>query len=238
MVKKNKEDNKVFNGVFDNFTLNTLNNLKQKKYFDKLIKPIKTGKEGDVYLCKKDEQYKAIKIYRLTTANFKKISQYIQRDYRFKNIKGNLRKVILKWSQKEFRNLNICHKSNMNVPYPFKQVNNIIIMEYINGKMLKDTDLENPKQFFELLIEQLYIMKNHAKLIHGDLSEFNILVENEQPIIIDLGQSMTIKNEDDFKMFYDLYERDITNIVNYFNKKYDLKIKLENIYKQLNNYNN
>jgi len=233
VVKINREKFKVYEGVFDEFTLNILENLKRRKYYDELSRAIKTGKEGDVYLAKKNNEFRAIKIYRLTSANFKKISTYISRDFRFKNIKGNLRKVILIWSEKEFRNLNLCHKANMNVPFPYKQLSNVIIMEYIEADMLKDITLENPKKFFEMLIEQLHIMKHKAKLIHGDLSEFNILVKNQIPYIIDFGQAMSIKNEDDFKEYKDLYERDIKNIVEYFNKKYKLRIDLNEIFNKL-----
>ncbi|MEC8221051.1 MAG: RIO1 family regulatory kinase/ATPase, partial [Nanoarchaeota archaeon] len=114
-----KEKFKVLEGVFDEHTLSTLDILKRKKYFDELGHAIKTGKEGDVYFARKFDKEqdgrRAIKMYRVTSANFKKISQYITRDYRFKTIKGNLRKVIMAWSQKEFRNLNLCHKAQMNV---------------------------------------------------------------------------------------------------------------------------
>ena len=233
MAKISREKFKVLEGVFDEFTLNTLEFLKQKKYFDELGQCIKTGKEADAYFATKGSEARAIKIFRLTSANFKKISSYINRDYRFKNIKGNLRKVILVWTEKEARNLSICHKANMNVPYPYKQASNVIIMDYINGGMLKDTPLDNPKMFFEILLEQMHLMKNEAKLIHGDLSEFNILVQDQIPFIIDLGQAVSIKNIDDFKEFYDLYLRDVKNIVNYFNKKYDLELELDNILKRL-----
>lgn len=235
MAKISREKFKVYEGVFDQFTINSLNILQKKGYFDELGNPIKTGKEGDVYYSYiGDNEIRAIKIYRLTSANFKKISEYISRDYRFKNIKGNLRKVILRWVEKEFRNLSLCHKGNMNVPMPFKQYHNLIIMEYIDGPMLKDAHLENPGEFFELLIEQMYIMKNHVKLVHGDLSEFNIMVlDNSIPYIIDLGQAMTIKNEDDFKTFYDLYERDVRNVVSFFNRRYNLKIDEGDIFKRL-----
>lgn len=233
MAKVNREKFKVYEGVFDDFTLGVLENLKRRKYFDELSRAIKTGKEGDVYLVKKDDGFRAVKIYRLTSANFKKIAAYINRDFRFKNIKGNLRKVILVWSEKEFRNLNLCHKANMNVPFPFKQLNNVIIMEYIDGGMLKDIHISNPKQFFEMLIEQMHLMRHKAKLIHGDLSEFNVMVKDQVPYIIDLGQAMTIKNLDDFKEYYDLYERDVKNVVGYFNKVYKLEISLEDTFKRL-----
>lgn len=234
MGRINREKFKVYEGVFDEFTLGVLDNLKRRKYFDELSRAIKTGKEGDVYLVKKDGGFRAIKIYRLTSANFKKIAAYINRDFRFKNIKGNLRKVILVWSEKEFRNLNLCHKANMNVPFPFKQLNNVIVMEYLDGGMLKDIHLTNPEQFFEMLIEQMYLMRHKAKLIHGDLSEFNVMVkDNTIPYIIDLGQAMTIKNLDDFKEYYDLYERDVKNIVGYFNKVYKLNVSLEETFLRL-----
>ncbi len=232
-----KEKFKVLEGVFDEHTLSTLDVLKRKKYFDELGHAIKTGKEGDVYFARKFDKEqdgrRAIKMYRVTSANFKKISQYITRDYRFKTIKGNLRKVIMAWSQKEFRNLNLCHKAQMNVPYPYIQMNNVIVMQYIDGGMLKDIYLEDPEDFFEQLLEQLYIMRHEAKLVHGDLSEYNIMVQDQTPYIIDVGQAMSIKNEDDFKQFEDLYERDIKVVVNFFNRKYNLDLKLEEVLERL-----
>ena len=232
-----KEKFKVLEGVFDEHTLSTLDILKRKKYFDELGHAIKTGKEGDVYFARKFDKEqdgrRAIKMYRVTSANFKKISQYITRDYRFKTIKGNLRKVIMAWSQKEFRNLNLCHKAQMNVPYPYIQMNNVIVMQYIDGGMLKDIYIEDPHDFFEQLLEQLYIMRHEAKLVHGDLSEYNIMVQNQTPYIIDVGQAMSIKNEDDFKSFKDLYERDIKVVVNFFNRKYNLDLDLEEVLMRL-----
>lgn len=232
-----KEKFKVLEGVFDEHTLSTLDILKRKKYFDELGHAIKTGKEGDVYFARKFDKEqdgrRAIKMYRVTSANFKKISQYITRDYRFKTIKGNLRKVIMAWSQKEFRNLNLCHKAQMNVPYPYIQMNNVIVMQYIDGGMLKDIYLEDPEDFFEQLLEQLYIMRHEAKLVHGDLSEYNIMVQDQTPYIIDVGQAMSIKNEDDFNSFKDLYERDIKVVVNFFNRKYNLDLKLEEVLERL-----
>ena len=232
-----KEKFKVLEGVFDEHTLSTLDILKRKKYFDELGHAIKTGKEGDVYFARKFDKEqdgrRAIKMYRVTSANFKKISQYITRDYRFKTIKGNLRKVIMAWSQKEFRNLNLCHKAQMNVPYPYIQMNNVIVMQYIDGGMLKDIYLEDPEDFFEQLLEQLYIMRHEAKLVHGDLSEYNIMVQDQSPYIIDVGQAMSIKNEDDFNSFKDLYERDIKVVVNFFNRKYNLDLKLEEVLERL-----
>jgi len=236
MAKISREKFKVHEGVFDEFTINTLELMKRKHYFDELGKAIKTGKEGDVYYAYRGDKTLAIKIYRMTSANFKKISHYIVRDYRFRNIKGSLRKVIIRWAEKEFRNVSLCHKNSMSVPYMYKVVNNVIIMDYIEGGMLKDNDLENPKEFFELLMEQLKLMKHEAKLIHGDLSEFNIMVQDNLPIIIDWGQGMSIKNESDYEDLKDLYFRDIKNITSYFNRRYDLELDYESVLKEIDNY--
>lgn len=238
MGRISREKFKVYEGVFDESTLNVLESLKRKKYFDELGKPIKTGKEGDVYFAYKNDEPRALKMYRITSASFRKLAIYIQRDFRFKSIRGNLRKVMLAWSQKEFRNLLVCHKANMNVPFAYKQVQNVIVMEYINGGMLKDSPLEDPRGFFDQLLEQMYLMKNVAFLVHGDLSEFNILVRDNAPVIIDLGQAMNIKNDEDFKNVYDLYERDIRNVVNYFNKKYNLGISELEVFEFLDNKKN
>lgn len=234
MAKISREKFKVFEGVFDENTLSTLEFLKRKKYFDELGKVIKPGKEGDVYYATKEGKPLAIKLYRVTSANFKKISTYITRDFRFRNIKGNLRKVIMAWVQKEARNLQICHKVGMSVPYPYKQANNVIIMDYIQGDTLNNVGLDNPQHFFELLLEQMYLMKNEAKLIHGDLSAYNIMVDEHQlPVIIDVGQAMGFKNKDDFKELEDLYIRDVQNVINHFNKYYKMNLELEDILKKL-----
>lgn len=230
-----KEKFKVYEGVFDEHTLKTLEVLKRKKYFDSLGKPIKTGKEADVYYAYKGLEIRAIKIYRVTSANFNKIASYIARDFRFKSVKGNQRKVVMRWIEKEYRNLVLCHKSHVNVPYPYSVSNNCIIMEHIDGPMLKDIELQNPKDFLMEIIAQIKLMKNEAKLIHGDLSEFNILVRDNEPVIIDLGQAMSIKNEDDFKLGYEIYQRDVENITKYFNKRYKLEFELSKVLEELEN---
>lgn len=233
MAKISREKFKVHEGVFDEFTLKTLEMMKRKHYFDELGKAIKTGKEGDVYFAYRGEKTLAVKIFRMTSANFKKISQYIIRDYRFRNIKGNLRKVILVWAEKEFRNVALCHKNNISVPYMYKQFNNVIIMDYIFGKMLKDTDLKNPLEFFELLIEQMKLVRHEAKLIHGDLSEFNIMVEEELPVLIDWGQGMSVKNDADFEELKEMQVRDVKNVTEYFNRCYDLDLDYEQVYQRI-----
>lgn len=225
MAKISREKFKVYQGVFDEHTLLTLENLKRRKYFDELGQAIKTGKEGDVYFAYKNDSTFAVKIFRITSANFKKISQYIIRDFRFRTIQGNMRKVIMAWSQKEFRNLQILYRSQVNVPYAYKQLQNVIVIDYIDGEMLKDSVIDNPQEIFDQVKEQLHLMLHQAKLIHGDLSEYNMMLDkNDIVYIIDVGQAMGFKSKQDFREFEDLFIRDIENVCRFFNKKFSLDI--------------
>lgn len=229
MGKITKEKFKVFEGVFDNKTLRVLEELKRKKYFDEFKNILKTGKEANVYLAKKSNEFRAIKIFRINNANFNKISSYIKRDYRFKSVRGNFRKIIWIWSQKEYRNLILAHKSSMNVPFAFKNLDNVIIMEFISGEMLKDSEILNPKKFLDLIFDQIEIMILSCGLVHGDLSEFNIMVENQKPFFIDWGQAMSFKSSSEFIGFLDLFERDIENICNFFIKRYNFELDINKI---------
>ncbi|MFP4401964.1 MAG: RIO1 family regulatory kinase/ATPase [Candidatus Nanoarchaeia archaeon] len=229
-----REKFKVYQGVFDEHTLLALENLKRRNYIDELGQAIKTGKEGDVYHATRKEKKLAIKIFRITSANFNKISQYIVRDFRFKNIRGNKRKVILMWSQKEFRNLQILSRANVNVPYAYKQLQNVIVMDYIDGTMLKDAIINEPEILFEQVKEQLYIMLHRAKLIHADLSEYNMMLSYDGIVyIIDVGQAMGFKSEQDFKEFEDLFTRDVESICRFFNKKFGMQINSEELCAEL-----
>ncbi|MCA9486481.1 phosphotransferase [Candidatus Woesearchaeota archaeon] len=233
MAKVNREKFKVYEGVFDEKTLGYLETLKRKGYLDELGKPIKTGKEADVYHGVKGGNDFAVKLYRVTSANFKKISLYINRDYRFRNVKGNLRNVITFWVEKEFRNLLLAYKSGVRVPRPVKALENVLIMEFVGGEMLKDASLSNPLEFFEMLLEEIARLRFSAKLVHGDLSEFNIIVHENVPVLIDFGQGMNIRSEQDFRDFYDLYERDVRQCVRFFVKRYGLELDEDEVLSRL-----
>ncbi|GAG41235.1 unnamed protein product, partial [marine sediment metagenome] len=76
-------------------------------------------------------------------------------------------------------------------------------------------DIKFPKDPINLLSEILYFIKNlyqKAALVHGDLSEFNILYHNQKPVIIDISQGVTTHHP----KAVILLERDIKNIFNYF----------------------
>ncbi len=219
---KGIEDIKVYNKVFDIKTLKIIMKLISDGFFDILEFPISTGKEANVFRAVKSKTYYAVKIYRKTTAIFHNIGRYIIGDVRFTNIRSE--DIIDIWAKKEFKNLEKLYYAKLKVPKPIICMSNVLVMEYIGSStraapMLKDFLLKNPKKTFEkvlFFIKESYLRCN---LVHADLSEYNVLVHKEQPVIIDLAQAVVTNHPES----HDFFHRDIKNISNYFEKKYNLK---------------
>lgn len=207
--------------VFDRKTLMTLYTFMKRGLIDKVHYPISTGKEGNVfYATDADGEPVALKIYRTSTSTFKRVSRYVEGDPRFKGTTGNRWKFIYTWAAKEFRNLDRYYDAGLPVPEPIANDKNCLVMEYVGDEsrpapQLKDTVLENPTETYDEIVSFIIDGWRDAHLVHGDLSEYNILMSEEGPIVIDVGQSMT----NDFFNAKDLLERDIVNINRFFRNR-------------------
>lgn len=227
-------DRKTQDEVFDKSTLFTLEKLFSNEIIKYIDFPISTGKEGNVFLgFDQDEKPLAIKIYRISTATFKHITHYLIGDPRFLTIHHSRRDIIYTWTSKEYKNLELLQKIKIPAPIPIKKLNNILIMEYIGTKdkpapLMKDSILKNPEQIFEQIIRSVQKMYNEAHLIHSDLSPFNILIHQQRPYIIDLGQGVLV----DHPNAESFLKRDIHNIISHF-KKYNIKEKEDKIFQQI-----
>ncbi len=216
--EKDMDDRKAYGGVFDKRTLLAFYKLLKKGVIDIVEFPISTGKEGDVFRAVGKEGFLAVKVYRMTTINYKGLSRFIDGDDRFAHIHKTKDTVILIWARKEFRNLSDYYKKGVNVPKPMAVWKNILVMDYIGDEvmpapLLKDVIQDTPREFAFLLIEEMRKMLK-AKLIHGDLSEYNILVWDEKPYIIDVAQAVPL----DHPLADDLLLRDVRNMVRVLNK--------------------
>jgi RIO kinase 1 len=230
---KSSEDRNTYDEVFDKRTLLAFYYLFNHGILDTLNYSISTGKEANVFIGKKDEKSYAVKVYRTSNANFKAIINYIEGDYRFDKVKKTKDNIIYLWAQKEFKNLEIMHKFHVHVPKPIISYQNILIMQYLgtsksSAPILKDLKLENPANVFEEVKKSILLIVNRAKLVHSDLSEYNILYYRKLPYIIDVGQSVPLTHP----LAIEFLRRDIENIVKYFNK-YGLEIKENEIFKEL-----
>lgn len=234
--KKDNSDRKVGTEIFDKITLETLYKLANQGYLDVLNGAISTGKEANVLTgITDDEKFIAVKIYRIATSDFKKMNYYLDGDPRFNLKTKNKRKIIYSWVTKEFKNLSRLYDADVSVPKPITSSNNVLLLEFIgdeNGnpaQPVKNQPPKNPDEFFNNLLTEIKKSVNQAKLIHGDLSNYNILNLNEKPTIIDVSQSVVLDNP----ISKELLERDINTIVNEYTKL-GVKISYEEIWEYIN----
>jgi RIO kinase 1 len=209
----------VFNKVFDTATIAAVHELARKRFFEEIEFVISTGKEGNVFRCSAKNNFYALKIFKVDTSDFKHMTQYITGDERFKDIRKDKLEIVKLWTKKEFRNLEDFTKAKIRVPLPVACNRNCLVMEFIGtdgiaAPRLKDKAFLDPKEKYELLCEYIAKMIN-AKLIHADLSEYNILNHNEEMVIIDVGQAVTTMHP----MAKEFYQRDVMNMSRYFAKQ-------------------
>jgi RIO kinase 1 len=218
MVRDSREEWKTYNSVFDNFTNRLLFKLASQGYFDELRTIIAPGKEAVVFIAgAKDGSPVAVKIYRLETANFNKMYSYIRVDPRYQKLTNRQRQVIFSWTEREYRNLLLAREANVRAPMPIAHNSNILVMEFIGDEepspLLKHATPQNPQQFAAdcfLLLERWAA----AGMVHGDLSEYNIINHHEEPVFIDFSHSVPLKAPNS----RELLERDVKNVCNYFRK--------------------
>ncbi|MEM1508686.1 MAG: serine protein kinase RIO [Thermofilaceae archaeon] len=231
-VKRIKEERKVKDSrlfeiveeVFDLRTLMALYELLNKGIISRMYGVIAAGKEARIYWAQTPRgEDVAVKIFLVQSAEFRKNRLiYIQGDPRFKKVKKGLRNIIDLWCTKEFINLNRAYNSGVRVPRPYARNYNVLVMEFIGnpehrGKpapLLKEVNLENPEETFNTIkgfIERLYL---DAKLVHGDFSEYNVMVKGNELILIDFGSAVDIRHPLATKFL----SRDINNIYTFFRK--------------------
>jgi RIO kinase 1 len=227
MRDKHSEDFEVMEEVFDKSTLMVMYGLFNKGVIKQLFGVIKSGKESRIYsgLGAEEEQI-AIKIYLTTSSKFKAgIMPYIVGDPRFKIVKRDRRSLIYTWASKEFKNLHKAYNSGIRVPKPIHVEKNILVMEFIGkdtipAPTLKEKPPKKPAKMYKIILEYIKILYKKAKLVHSDLSEYNIMNLNEEPVIFDMSQSVLIEHPtaEEFLL------RDL-NVLNRFFKKFGVKVK-------------
>jgi RIO kinase 1 len=223
---KDSDDLKSVEGVFDTFTLKTLYHLANKGYIDALGGVISTGKEANIYHafgCEREQQGReiAIKVYRISTSNFRAMQSYLIGDPRFKNVRHEKRSIVFAWTKKELRNLKKANAAGVRVPEPFVERNNVLLMEFIGedeipAPQLREVSLtpDQARKAFDTTVE--YVRKlYHANLVHADLSEFNMLMHGSEVVFIDMGQSVTLDHPNAMEFLM----RDIHNVTRFFRKK-------------------
>ena len=231
---KASSERKSYDEVFDQQNLMRMYKLISDGVIDRLDFPISTGKEGNVFRAStKDGQLLAVKIYRTSTSTFTDMGRYIQGDPRFKGLPNSRRKLILAWAEKEFMNLGLLHRAGVRVPKPVARHANIIVMEYIGdesgpARQLRSGEAADPAAVAEGAPHHAKLAYQKAKLVHCDLSEYNVLMLGQEPVVIDVGQGVLRSHPNAPEWL----ERDVRNVARYF-KRYGLKIDVAEQIKEI-----
>lgn len=236
-LRKDRTSNRaVLEEVFDKSTLMILYSLLNHNVVKSVFGVIKAGKESRVYRGEDSEGINvAVKIFLTVAAEFKKMMPYIQGDRRFRFIKKSTRSLIYAWAQKEYKNLLRAHKAGIRVPRPIHVEKNVLIMEFIGeGDIAAPTLREKPpstkvaaRKLYRDLVRGVRDLYQKAGLVHGDLSQYNIMNHGGVPVIFDMAQSMLI----DHPKSMELLSRDLKNLNTLF-EGYGIKVrKLDRLYK-------
>ena len=213
----NKEEWKVYGNVFSEHSRKLLFQMQSQGYFEELESAISVGKEANIFTAiTKNRERIITKIYRLENCNFNKMYDYIKQDPRYTDLKRRPRLIIFAWTQREYRNLMLAREV-IKVPKPIAFKDNVLLMEFIGdtdpAQELRNLAPKDPKKFYKKVIDNMHKLFKIG-LIHGDLSPFNILNHNEEPVFIDFSQGTTTAAHN----AKELIMRDVRNISIYFRK--------------------
>lgn len=222
---KDKSDRATTEQVLDPRTRMILFKLLSRGYVSEINGCVSTGKEANVYHATSSEGDCAIKVYKTSILVFKDRDKYVTGEFRFRHgySRHNPRKMVCLWAEKEMRNLSRLYQHGIPCPQPIILRSHVLVMKFLGNNgwpypKLKDIDISESKAR-EIYLECVLIMRrlyHHCKLVHADLSEYNILYGNSTPYIIDVSQSV----EHDHPQALEFLRKDCTNITEFFRKKY------------------
>jgi len=219
-MKKDSKLSEVLEGVFDYWTVMGVYRLMSRRVITRLLGAVASGKEARVYWGKGPRgEDLAVKIFYVQAASFRGGRlKYILGDPRFEELRGDFRKLVYAWCLKEYRNLKRAYESGVPVPKPYAVERNILVMEFIGkdgvpAPLLKEKVPSDPVTAFSELKEYIRRLYWRAKLVHADLSEYNVMVdEGDRLVIIDFGSAVLASHP----MAQEFLRKDVENIYRFF----------------------
>lgn len=197
---------------------------------DEVIRQLMSGKEAAVYVVRCGSEIRCAKVYKdVDKRSFKKAVQY-QEGRKVRNSRRaramekhskfgkNQQEEV--WQSAEVDALYRLADANVRVPKPYGCYNGVLLMELItdgDGEVaprLTDLSMSPEKAMEDHALVMKYVMRMlSVGIVHGDLSEFNVLVDQDGPVIIDLPQAVDAAGNNHAQM---MLERDVNNITNYY----------------------
>jgi len=237
---KDKSDRATSEQVLDPRTRMILLQMINRGIVSEVNGCLSTGKEANVYgalsIPAPDKTnpdpvpfHRAIKVYKTSILVFKDRDRYVTGEHRFRGgyNKGNNRAMVKVWAEKEFRNLKRLYLAGIPCPEPVYLRLHVLVMGFLGDKKgwaaprLRDVELQGEdvdEQWRVLYLQLLGLMKRMyqtCKLVHADLSEYNVLYHQKKLFIIDVSQSV----EHDHPRSLEFLRMDVKNVSDFFRRK-------------------
>ncbi len=218
-LRKDSDQRKVMEEVFDRATLLAVEELISRKDLGDLNGVVKSGKEARVYYgVDQGDKPVAVKIYLTSSKEFQKRVGYIAGDRRFGKIPSNSRDAIYLWVRKEYKNLQLAESAGVRVPRPIAFYRNILVMEYMGeppnpAPTFAETEVDEDD--YDWTFETIGTLYRKAKLVHADLSEFNIFKAGPERVLFDMGSAVLTSHP----QAAEYLRRDVFNMVRFFKKR-------------------
>jgi RIO kinase 1 len=233
--EKDKADRATSEQVLDPRTRMLLLQMINKGVVSEIHGVVSTGKEANVYHAishpdgdESREVHRAIKVYKTSILVFKDREKYIEGEWRFRQgfNKSSNRAMVKVWAEKEMRNLRRLYAAGIPCPEPIYLRLHVLLMSFLGDKKgypaprLKDIEFDESQQgrWGELYLQCLaYVRRMYqvCKLVHGDLSEYNLLYWKEKLWVIDVSQSV----EHDHPRSLEFLRMDIKNVTDFFKRQ-------------------
>lgn len=197
---------------------------------DSIAGQLKSGKEAQVYMVRCGDSVRCAKVYKeANQRSFKQAVQYQEGRKTRNSRRGRAMEKRTSYGQKESEAawlsaevdaLYLLADAGVRVPQPYGFTDGVLLMELITGDdgyaapRLSDVSFskEQAIEYHGRLIQEVVRMLM-AGLVHGDLSEFNVLIDGSGPVIIDLPQAVNAAGNNNAFM---MLARDVNNMRNYF----------------------
>ena len=218
-LRKDSDQRKVLEEVFDQATLLAIEELVAKKELGDLFGVVNSGKEARVYYGE-DQGHGpvAVKIYLVSASDFRRRMTYIAGDRRFGRLPSGSRDTIYLWTRKEFKNLQVAERAAVRVPKPLAFHKNILVMEYIGtppepAPTFAETEVDEGD--YDWTFKTIRALWKKAGLVHADFSEFNVFKSGAERVLFDMGSAVLASHP----QAAEFLRRDVANMVRFFRKR-------------------
>ena len=199
---------------------------------DEVLRPLMSGKEADVFVVRCGSKTRCAKIYKdAVKRSFKKAAQYTEgrkvRNSRRarameKGSKFGRKQQEETWQNAEVDALYRLERAGVRVPTPYGCFDGVLLMELITDEdgdvapRLDDVGMSEEQALEDHALVMQYVVRMLcAGLVHGDLSEFNVLVDEDGPVIIDLPQAVDAAANNNAQA---MLTRDVNKMTDYYSQ--------------------